>query len=521
MPLRARIVPYLKKILLVVVHFAALTIGSHVDGVDSTFPPSPLSFKVTLSNQKEASGRLNVFLISESSSLTKAEPVNGPFWDDPQPLFGTDVKLSAGNAAIVDDRSDYFPIRPSQLPIGRYRAQARLDTQRANSDWRREPNNLWSDVQSFEITEPKTPQVVDLILKNVVGPRSTKQVDGIEWFDMRSSLLSQFRGTEVWLRAGIILPQDYDASKQYPAIFEVPGFGGDHTEAARRKRPSKNEDAITLAKSSFRIVLDPEGPNGHTLFVDSANNGPCGEALTKELIPALEAKYSLIHKPSARVLTGHSSGGWSTLWLATHYPETFGATWSSAPDPVDFRRLQKVDIYTQPNFYLDGAGIDLPSLRSKDKVPMTIRQEARGEDVLGPDNTSAQQWDSWFAAFGPRNSAGNPEALFDPSTGTIHRHVADYYRRFDLREIVRNDPAIYMPIFRNNVRLICGTEDSYYLNEAVALLDSELQQLGRKPTDKGYVKLIPGDHGTVLGSEAARAIPHEMLEHFRAFGHAK
>jgi S-formylglutathione hydrolase FrmB len=479
------------------------------------------TFRVTSTGNKEASGRLIVFLISESSSKLKgAKPVDGPFWNDPQPLFGTDATLAPDKSITLDDRSDFFPIRPSQLSPGIYRAQARLDTLRANSSWKREPTNQYSDVVSFEVKKSDEPQVIELVLNKVVGEKPLKQVDGVEWFAVRSDLLSKFRGSEVTLRAGVVFPKNYNASKKYPVIFEVPGFGGDHSEAASRAAPSRSADSIALALSSFRIVLDPEGPNGHNLFVDSANNGPCGQALTQELIPSLEAKYPMIGQATARVLQGHSSGGWSTLWLATQYPKTFGATWSSAPDPVDFRRFQKVNIYAQPNFYLDAEGKDLPSLRSNEKVQMTIRQESRGEDVLGPDNTSAQQWDSWFAAFGPRNAAGNPTALFDPETGTIDREVAETYRQFDLREMVRKSPETYLPIFRNNIRLICGTEDSFYLNEAVALLDSELQQLGRQPSDKGYVKLVPGDHGSVFSSEAMQAIPKEILEHFKAYGHA-
>lgn len=64
-------------------------------------------------------------------------------------------------------------------------------------------------------------------------------------------------------------------------------------------------------------------------------------------------------------------------------------------------------------------------------------------------------------------------------------------------------------------------KDSFYLNEAVALLDAELTKLGRTSTDRGYVKMIPGDHGSIFGSEAVRAFPKEMLEHLRSEGHIK
>ena len=469
-------------------------------------------------------GRLIVFLIADSAKIPKnTSPVDGPFWDDPQPLFAMDATLVPDSVVTLDDKSDSFPVRLSQLKPGTYRVQARLDLSRSNSSWRREVGNLWSDEVKFEVGNSDAKQIVELVLSNVIEPVVAKQVDGVEWFEVPSKLLSQFRGRDVMLRAGVVLPQNFIATQKYPAIYEVPGFGDDHRGAmrSRSRGTTDNSDAALLSKSSFRIVLDPEGPNGHSLFADSANNGPCGQALTEELIPALEAKYPLITEPSARLLRGHSSGGWSTLWLATRYPAVFGATWSSAPDPVDFRRFQKVDIYGQQNFYTDAKGADLPSLRKGDVVEMTIRQESRGEDVLGPDNTSAQQWDSWFAAFGPKNSNGNPTALFDAVTGQIDSKTAEYYQRYDIGYLLRKNPTELAPIFRNSIRLVVGSEDSFYLNEAVALLDTELSRLGRATTDRGYVKLIPGDHGSIFASETIRAFPKEMLDHLRTAGHVK
>ena len=467
-------------------------------------------------------GRLIVFVIAESSKVPKGTaPVDGPFWDDPQPLFATDTKLTPNSTATINDQSDHFPIPPSKLTPGKYRAQARLDLQHSNSNWRREPGNLWSDEVPFVVTASSEKQSIELILSNVIAKEPLKQKDGVEWFETRSNLLSQFRGRDVTMRAGVILPQRHNPSQKYPVIYEVPGFGGDHRDAERNRPIAIDDisDVATLQRNSFRIILDPEGPNGHTLFADSENNGPCGQALVQELIPALEAKYPLIAVPSARLLRGHSSGGWSTLWLATRYPSVFGATWSSAPDPVDFRRFQKVDIYGQPNFYADFKGTDLPSLRKGDVVEMTIRQEARGEDVLGPDNTSAQQWDSWFSTFGPKNASGNPAALFDPKTGQIDSEIANHYRQYDISYLLQKNPSELVPIFRNAVRLVVGTEDSFYLNEAVALLNAELAQHGKRPTDRGYIKMIPGDHGSIFGSETIKAFPGEMLEHLKNAGH--
>jgi len=490
----------------------------------SSLASAQATFRVTLDGSartEPARGRLVVFVIREGSKVADNDPIDGPFWDDPQPLFGLDAELAPGASIVVDDRADAFPFEPSQLAPGKYRAQARLDLARANSEWRREPGNLWSEPAAFEVVAGK-PREVALALTNVVVVEPLPTVEGVEWFELRSERLSKFRGHDVFLRAGVVLPKDYDPARRYPAQYEVPGFGGDHRGAAggRRRRGNEEGAAAELARASFRIVLDPEGPNGHSLFADSENNGPCGAALVEELIPALEKKYPLIAAPGARILRGHSSGGWSTLWLALTYPETFGASWSTAPDPVDFRRFQLVDIYGSKSFYVDASGADMASLRSNGGVKMTIRQEARGEDILGPDNTSGQQWDSWFATFGPKSERGNPAALFDPESGTLDPAVAAAYRKYDLGELLRTQPARYLPLFRTNIHLICGTEDSFYLNEAVKLLADELAKHPREATDTGYIKLVPGDHGSVFGHESMQAIPGEVLAHFRAAGHA-
>jgi len=465
-----------------------------------------------------ASGRLVVLLVRDGAKVgSRREPADGPFFEDPQPLFGIDARLAPGETAVIDDAATSFPAKLSQLPPGKYRAQARFDLVHADSAWKREDGNLYSASVTVELPA-RAPIELVLDRKVVVSPPKTSA--GVEWFEVRSELLSKFRGRDVVLRAGVALPAKYDPARKYAAIYDVPGFGGNHRGAnARSKKDAQDASPKSvLARETFEIVLDPEGPNGHTLFADSDNNGPCGAALVRELIPALEKKFPLIAEPSARLLRGHSSGGWSTLWLALTYPQVFGATWSSAPDPVDFRRFQRIDLYTAENFYV-ADGTEIASYRSDGRVLMTTRQENGGEEVLGPDNTSAQQWDSWFAAFGPRNERGRPAALFDVGSGRIDSKVAEAYRRYDIGALLRASPAKYAPILRENVRLVCGGDDSFYLNEAVELLARDLEATG-SATGAGYVVIVPGlDHGSIYSSDAMRRRPEEMLAHLRARGH--
>ena len=99
------------------------------------------------------------------------------------------------------------------------------------------------------------------------------------------------------------------------------------------------------------VLLDESLPEGTHEFADSVNNGPWGAALTKEFIPWLESKYHMDARPSGRLLNGHSSGGWATLQLQVNYPQVFGGTWSTSPDPSDFHN------FTGPGLYAPHANL--------------------------------------------------------------------------------------------------------------------------------------------------------------------
>lgn len=505
-------------------------------------------------------GRLVVLMKLKGSALGDKAPLDGPFWEEEQALFAVDVNglapgawIDVGGGGAGAPKVDACPKPLDELAPGEYEVQARLDTRRLDSDWKREGGNLFTKGRAVLVVKEKGGGAsVDVKLDAVTPEPVRGPVKGVEWVSVKSKLLSKFRGRDVMMRAGVVLPAGFDASKQYAAVYDVPGFGGNDQGASQMARGRSGQ---ALDRSVFWIVLDPEGPNGHTLFADSANNGPCGRALVEELIPALEKKFPLLAKPEARILRGHSSGGWSTLWLATEYPQVFGACWSSSPDPVDFRRFQMTDIYAMDCFYgfpasglrsstaaaaetearkvpqgvIPGAerlGPDLlVSYRRDGKSVMTVEREAKGEDLLGPDNTSGQQWDSWFAVWGPRNEHGNPAALFDPATGLIDRAMAERYRKYDIADRLRKDPAKYAPIFRQRIRLVVGDADNFFLNEAVKLLKADLEKVPVAASGKksaGYIKIVSGlDHSSIFSSKELEGFEGEMVEYLRQEGLAK
>jgi hypothetical protein len=131
---------------------------------------------------------------------------------------------------------------------------------------------------------------------------------------------------------------------------------------------------------------------------------------------------------------------------------------------------------------------------------------------------SGEQWDTWEAMFSHRDgTSGFPLQLFDGVTGAIHPDVADQWRSYDISKIVAGDWARFGPIVTQRVRLACGTEDTFYLNNAVKLFKDEVERLNGGSLDDddapGYILLVEGaDHGSVSRATGTRW-NREMREH--------
>ena len=160
----------------------------------------------------------------------------------------------------------------------------------------------------------------------------SRRPNGYVCFSSPVPSLSKFHGAPYTLKAGVMLPRDYDGTAKYPVLYSVTGFGGDHTSIRRWLGRVKEDDVLDQC-----IIVVPDASNryGHSVFCDSASIGPWGQALVQEMIPALELEFGGAG-PEERYVTGISSGGWSSLWLQVAYPEAFAGCWSHVPDPIDF-----------------------------------------------------------------------------------------------------------------------------------------------------------------------------------------
>ena len=302
---------------------------------------------------------------------------------------------------------------------------------------------------------------------------------------MRSELLSKFNGRPTVLRAGVILPRDFDKDpdRRYPLRVEIGGYGTRCTEVADLMDESSRFRRTWLEDGAPRFVLlhlDGAGPYGDPYQVNSDNNGPYGDAVTQELIPCVEKKYRCIGEPYARVLSGASTGGWVSLALQIFYPDYFNGAWAHAPDPVDFRAYELINIYKDDNAYVNAHGFERGASRDVDgDVRTTVRHECRLESALGLGGRwelSGKDWCAWNAVFGPRGDDGLPKPLWDGKTGKIDPMVLDHWKKYDLRLRLQQDWATLGPKLRGKLHIWVGEADDYYLNNAVHLLDDFLKE---------------------------------------------
>ncbi|HSM86423.1 MAG TPA: alpha/beta hydrolase-fold protein, partial [Candidatus Limnocylindrales bacterium] len=216
--------------------------------------------------------------------------------------------------------------------------------------------------------------------------------------------------------------------------------------------------------------------------VNSANNGPYGDAIMQELIPYIEQHFRIIRRPYARLLTGGSTGGWESLALQVLHPDFFGGTWTFYPDPVDFTRYQMVDIYNDVSAFL-APGFDPPvperpmERTVEGQTDVTMRQMSQLEEVLGSHGRSGQQYEAWEAVYGPVGVDGYPKPLWDKETGRIDPRVALYMRDhgYDLRYYLQQNWPSIGPQLVGKLHLYCGDMDNFFLNLAVYRLEDFLR----------------------------------------------
>lgn len=474
--------------------------GANAQGL-KTNPTIRIILDPKIANSPQ-SGRMFLVLSKTESKSIPPEPR----WLDPDPFFGLDVvNLKPGEPLLLNNKWQGFPVKTfEKVTPGTYWVSAILDLNKASRKIFSSEGNIFSNSVKIEIGGA-VQNSTTLLLDQVFHEPQFPETENVKFAQMESKLLSKFHGRKIMIRAGVALPKSYKDTKdtKYPAIYEIPGFGGNHFAALTSQGRGKT---LVEGEEVIHIMLDPDCPHGHHVFADSANNGPWGKALTEEFIPFLEKEFRLIPQSWARLVTGHSSGGWSSLWLELKYPNVFGGVWSTAPDPVDFRDFQKINLYaSNQNMFTDEKGKDRPIGRKGDTPFLYYKPFSDMEFVMGRGG----QLGSFEAVFSEKDEQGNPKKLWNRITGGIDQNIAESWKKYDIRLLVENNKDALFGKLKGKIHIYMGDKDTFYLEGATRLLGDTLNKLGSDAT----VVLYPGkDHSNLLDADLRTRINKEMAQ---------
>lgn len=496
-------------------------------------PPAgeSLRFAVSFPSSRSAApidGRLLVLI----SADTAGEPRRQVSDDvSTAQVYGIDVEgWRPGETRIVDATAFGYPLRSlAQLPRGRFRVQAlvnRYETFRRSDghtvklppdrgegqQWASKPGNLYSLVQPLAHDGARGPGTVTLSLDQEIPPvadYAAKQTSYIKYVKVRSERLSRFWGRDMHLAAWLLLPYGFDEhpTARYPLMVnhghfpaELSGFRETPPDSAlepdfsaRFNLRGYNRIQQEMAYQFYRDWTSPGFPRAllieiqhptpfydDSYAVNSANNGPYGDAIQYELIPEIERRFRGIGQGWARFTFGGSTGGWEAMAVQMFYPDEYNGAWVACPDPIDFRAYTVVDIYSDTNAYYEAGPFKrVPRPGKRDylgHVSTTLEQSNHRELALGTRGRSGDQWDVWQSVYSPVGADGYPQPIWDKLTGSIDRRVAGHWREhYDLSHILRRDWATLGPKLRGKLRIYVGDMDNYYLNNAVYLVEEFLR----------------------------------------------
>jgi hypothetical protein len=482
-------------------------------------------------------GRVILLLSSDFSREPRAhvdpdDPLVSPY------IFGVNVDgLAAGQAAVLDDAAFGWPARRlSQLPAGDYFVQAVLNRyesfhladgrvlklppdQGEGQDWAKKPGNLYSVPVRVHV-DPAHPLRTALILDQQIPPIAARSdSEYIRHIRIKSELLSKFWGRDVYLGAHVLVPKDFD--KHPEAHYPLMIFHGHYPEDISDFRTAPPDADLkpdysrrfhlagynriqqaeayaffqkwTAADFPRFLVVEVEHANPYyddSYAVNSANLGPYGDAINKELVPEIERRFRGIGEGWARFTYGGSTGGWEALATQVFYPDMYNGAFAACPDPIDFRAYTVINIYEDPNAYVlkgEAVSVERPAMRNYlGEVFATQRDANYMELAQGDRGRSGGQYDIWAAVFGPAAKDGYPAPLIDKVSGDIDKNIATYWREhYDLSHIIERDWATLGPKLKGKIHIYVGSADSFYLNDAVYFAQERLESL--QPAYEGTV----------------------------------
>jgi hypothetical protein len=498
-------------------------------------PQFEMSFPAAMHRQP-ITGRL-FLLISQHGDR---EPRLQSMWFNSPEIVAIDVRNWAPeHSVIVDGRPLGTPLRSlSELAPGDYYVQAVVNRytefrradghtvwahldQGEGQQFNLSPGNLYSRVQKVHLdTSTRLRVSLSEVIPKIPTPQDTIWVKHVK---VQSKLLTRFWGQPIFLGAVVLLPRDYAsrANVSYPVIyyqpehfrsfppFEFETNPPQDAQAMQRRRERSGEESGYEFSQAWQsdgfprfVAVSVQTPTPFSDWsggIDSANNGPYGEAITTELMPVIEQQFRIIREGYARLLVGKHSGGRAALALQLHYPALFGGAWIFHPWPFNFERWSSANLYENDNLFrvrasdlasglesiLEWQPLERYVGRSGEGVPFITARQISQHDAVMASVASGDPVGADDAINGPVGEDGYPKRLWNRETGEIDHQVAEYWRQHgDLAYYTQEHWPSIGPALVGKLHFYVGDMDVFYRNYGVHLYEEQLKKT-RNPHYEG------------------------------------
>ena len=226
------------------------------------------------------------------------------------PLFSRFVEgLTPGAAATISSTDRGHPLKSLRdLPAGDYWMQpfvnvytrfSRADgktvwlhnDQWEGQDWKSSPGNLLGDPVRISF-DPKAATAIRLVANRAIPPvQVPADTAMVKRLRFQSDILSKWWGQPIYLGATVLLPKDYD---KHPDVRYPVNYIQGHFSLGAPGGFGRNGDfdrmwlSETAPRFLYVTLQHPSPYYDDSYGVNSENNGPYGDAITKELVPAVE-----------------------------------------------------------------------------------------------------------------------------------------------------------------------------------------------------------------------------------------
>ncbi len=187
------------------------------------------------------------------------------------------------------------------------------------------------------------------------------------------------------MKAVVIRPASVPPAGGFPVLYLLHGFGGNFAQWI-----SKVPELPALAEQYGCVIVCPDGGRMTLYFDNPVDSSYHFESyLVKELIPYVEAHYTVNTDRRYRAIGGLSMGGFGAFFFASRHPVLFAAAFSLS-GAMNVDKLARYSTKARSGADSTCCSIQWKQLLSKDSVALSM-ECGTGDYLIGANRETHRQ----------------------------------------------------------------------------------------------------------------------------------